>query len=178
MMQPPRHLDPSLLKQAQPLKPYLDNYLPHNTPEMQKDAAALGSFSNFPLSTLTTGIVFQSHVLICGLFRLLLFFMLNFIQCSISEWLHFSSLFLHLYHQAWTLTWMYPWTWGVVVVAELWATKSHPSLNWRNFGLLTLWSRTAKLVNCLFVCPNTQLYTQCWSAKQQEVPYYTAYQVQ
>lgn len=78
MMQPPRHLDPSLLKQAQPLKPYLDNYLPHNTPEMQKDAAALGSFSNFPLSMLTTGIVFQSHVLICGLFRLLLFFYVEF----------------------------------------------------------------------------------------------------
>ncbi|CAJ1076430.1 trinucleotide repeat-containing gene 6A protein isoform X1 [Xyrichtys novacula] len=50
MMQPPRHLDPSLLKQAPPLKPYLDNYLSHNAPEMQKDAAALGSFSNFPLS--------------------------------------------------------------------------------------------------------------------------------
>uniref|UniRef100_UPI0037E9A14E trinucleotide repeat-containing gene 6A protein-like isoform X1 n=2 Tax=Semicossyphus pulcher TaxID=241346 RepID=UPI0037E9A14E len=50
MMQPPRHLDPSLLKQAPPLKPYLENYLSHNTPEMQKDAAALGSFSNFPLS--------------------------------------------------------------------------------------------------------------------------------
>lgn len=51
MMQPPRHLDPSLLKQPSPLKPYLDNYLSHNTPEMQKDAAPLGSFSNFPLST-------------------------------------------------------------------------------------------------------------------------------
>ncbi|XP_026181997.1 trinucleotide repeat-containing gene 6A protein isoform X2 [Mastacembelus armatus] len=50
MMQPPRHLDPSLLKQAPPLKPYLENYLSHNTPEMQKDAATLGSFSNFPLS--------------------------------------------------------------------------------------------------------------------------------
>lgn len=54
MMQPPRHLDPSLLKQPPPLKPYLDNYLSHNTPEMQKDAAALGSFSNFPLSALAT----------------------------------------------------------------------------------------------------------------------------
>ncbi|XP_068192050.1 trinucleotide repeat-containing gene 6A protein-like isoform X2 [Antennarius striatus] len=50
MMQPLRHLDPSLLKQTSPLKPYLDNYLSHNTPEMQKDTAALGSFSNFPLS--------------------------------------------------------------------------------------------------------------------------------
>ncbi|XP_068605700.1 trinucleotide repeat-containing gene 6A protein-like [Brachionichthys hirsutus] len=50
MMQPPRHLDPSLLKQTPPLKPYLDNYMSHNTPEMQKDTAALGSFSNFPLS--------------------------------------------------------------------------------------------------------------------------------
>ncbi|XP_078141021.1 trinucleotide repeat-containing gene 6A protein-like isoform X2 [Centroberyx gerrardi] len=49
MMQPPRHLDPSLLKQAPPLKPYLDNYMSHNAPEMQKDPAALGSFSNFPL---------------------------------------------------------------------------------------------------------------------------------
>lgn len=53
MMQPPRHLDPSLLKQAPPLKPYLENYLSHNAPEMQKDAAALGSFSNFPLSQST-----------------------------------------------------------------------------------------------------------------------------
>ncbi|XP_034395185.1 trinucleotide repeat-containing gene 6A protein-like isoform X2 [Cyclopterus lumpus] len=50
MMQPPRHLDPSLLKQAPPHKPYLDNYMSHNTPEMQKEAAALGPFSNFPLS--------------------------------------------------------------------------------------------------------------------------------
>nr|XP_040046309.1 trinucleotide repeat-containing gene 6A protein-like isoform X2 [Gasterosteus aculeatus aculeatus] len=47
MMQPPRHLDPSLLKQAAAHKPYLDNYLSHSA-EMQKDA--LGSFSNFPLS--------------------------------------------------------------------------------------------------------------------------------
>ncbi|XP_061701673.1 trinucleotide repeat-containing gene 6A protein-like isoform X2 [Syngnathoides biaculeatus] len=50
MMQPPRHLDPSLLKQSPALKPYLDSYLPHNSPEMQKDASSLGSFSNFPLS--------------------------------------------------------------------------------------------------------------------------------
>ncbi|XP_067332253.1 trinucleotide repeat-containing gene 6A protein-like isoform X1 [Channa argus] len=50
MMQHPRQLDPSLLKQSSPLKPYLDNYLSHNTAEMQKDAASLGSFSNFPLS--------------------------------------------------------------------------------------------------------------------------------
>ncbi|XP_061557520.1 trinucleotide repeat-containing gene 6A protein-like isoform X3 [Phycodurus eques] len=50
MMQPPRHLDPSLLKQSPALKPYLDSYLPQNSPEMQKDASSLGSFSNFPLS--------------------------------------------------------------------------------------------------------------------------------
>lgn len=50
MMQPPRHLDPSLMKQPPPLKPYLDNYFPHNAPEMQKEAASLGPFSNFPLS--------------------------------------------------------------------------------------------------------------------------------
>ena len=58
------------------------------------------------------------------------------------------SLFLHCSLQAWTLTWMYPWTWVLVavVVAELLATKSRPSPNWRNFGLLTLWSRTANLV--------------------------------
>lgn len=49
-MQPPRHLDTSLLKQAPPLKPYLDSYLSHNSQEMQKDNAALGSYSNFPLS--------------------------------------------------------------------------------------------------------------------------------
>ncbi|XP_041854451.1 trinucleotide repeat-containing gene 6A protein-like [Melanotaenia boesemani] len=50
MMQPPRHLDPSLLKQVPPLKPYQENYLSQNNPEMQKDAPTLGSFSNFPLS--------------------------------------------------------------------------------------------------------------------------------
>uniref|UniRef100_A0A674N838 Trinucleotide repeat containing adaptor 6A n=1 Tax=Takifugu rubripes TaxID=31033 RepID=A0A674N838_TAKRU len=49
MMQPPRHLDPSLLKQAPPLKPYLDSFLSHNNQEMLKDAP-LGSYSNFPLS--------------------------------------------------------------------------------------------------------------------------------
>lgn len=62
-MQPPRHLDPSLLKQAQPLKPYLDNYLSHNTPEMQKDAAALGPFSNFPLSmSIIISMFFENHL--------------------------------------------------------------------------------------------------------------------
>ncbi|XP_077412406.1 trinucleotide repeat-containing gene 6A protein-like isoform X1 [Vanacampus margaritifer] len=50
MMQQPRHLDASMLKQSPALKPYLDSYLPHNSPEMQKDASTLGSFSNFPLS--------------------------------------------------------------------------------------------------------------------------------
>ncbi|KAM8824943.1 LOW QUALITY PROTEIN: trinucleotide repeat-containing gene 6A protein-like [Synchiropus picturatus] len=50
MMQPPRHLDPSLLKQASPIKPYFDNFVSQNTPDMPKDAASLGSFSNFPLS--------------------------------------------------------------------------------------------------------------------------------
>lgn len=38
------------MKQAPPHKLYMDNYLSHNTPDMQKDAATLGSFSNFPLS--------------------------------------------------------------------------------------------------------------------------------
>lgn len=50
MMQPTRHLDSSLMKQTQPMKPYLDNYLSHNNSEMQKEAAAIGTFSNFPLS--------------------------------------------------------------------------------------------------------------------------------
>lgn len=54
MMQPPRHLDPSLLKQALPLKAYQENYLSQNPSEMQKDAATIGSFNNFPLSTLIT----------------------------------------------------------------------------------------------------------------------------
>ena len=49
MMQPPRHLDPVLLKQAAAHKPYLDNYMSHNAPELQKDPVALGSLSNFPL---------------------------------------------------------------------------------------------------------------------------------
>lgn len=51
-MQPPRHLDPSMMKPPPPHKPYMDNYMSHNAPDMQKDASSLGSFSNFPLSTL------------------------------------------------------------------------------------------------------------------------------
>ncbi|XP_047214711.1 trinucleotide repeat-containing gene 6A protein-like isoform X2 [Girardinichthys multiradiatus] len=47
MMQPPKHLDPSLLKQASQLKTYPDSYLSQNTPDLQKDASAIGSFSNF-----------------------------------------------------------------------------------------------------------------------------------
>ncbi|KAM9746324.1 trinucleotide repeat-containing gene 6A protein-like isoform 3-T4 [Menidia menidia] len=50
ILQPPRHLDPSLLKQTPPLKPYSDGYMTQNTPEMPKEAATHGSFSNFPLS--------------------------------------------------------------------------------------------------------------------------------
>ncbi|KAJ3600479.1 hypothetical protein NHX12_031460 [Muraenolepis orangiensis] len=49
MMPPPRHLDPVLLKQAAPHKPYPENYMSHNAPELQKDPGALGSLSNFPL---------------------------------------------------------------------------------------------------------------------------------
>ncbi|KAJ8246093.1 hypothetical protein GJAV_G00263570 [Gymnothorax javanicus] len=60
MMQPPRHLDPSLLKQQsspQPppslhqsgLKSYLENFMSPNAAELQKEQSALGSFSNFPL---------------------------------------------------------------------------------------------------------------------------------
>ncbi|XP_072298719.1 trinucleotide repeat-containing gene 6A protein-like isoform X3 [Eucyclogobius newberryi] len=50
MQQPPRHLDPPFMKQPPPMKPYLDNYFSHNNPDMQKDTAPLGPFSNFPLS--------------------------------------------------------------------------------------------------------------------------------
>ncbi|XP_020775608.2 trinucleotide repeat-containing gene 6A protein isoform X1 [Boleophthalmus pectinirostris] len=50
MMQPPRHLDSSFMKQPPPMKPYLDNYFSHNNPDMQKDTAPLGPFGNFPLS--------------------------------------------------------------------------------------------------------------------------------
>lgn len=53
MMQTGRPLDPSLLKQTPPVKSYLDTYLAHNAPEMQKDTTALGSFNNFPLSMST-----------------------------------------------------------------------------------------------------------------------------
>ncbi|MBN3306872.1 TNR6A protein, partial [Amia calva] len=59
MMQPPRHLDPSLMKQQpspqppslhQPgLKSYLENFMPPNAPDLQKEQSALSSFSNFPL---------------------------------------------------------------------------------------------------------------------------------
>lgn len=75
-----------------------------------------------------------------------------------------SALLSYPSHQAWTLTWMYPWTWvAVVVVVELWATKSHPSPNWRNFGLLTLWSRTANLVKeeLVFVQIQSCLCSDC-----------------
>ncbi|CAL9693829.1 unnamed protein product [Knipowitschia caucasica] len=48
MMQPPRHLDPSFMKQPPPMKPYMDNY--GFNPDMQKDTAPLGPFGNFPLS--------------------------------------------------------------------------------------------------------------------------------
>lgn len=151
-MQPPRHLDPSMLKQAPPLKPYLDNYMSHNSPDMQKDA--LGSFSNFPLSMLAIPLMFQNYICIfisniClwyGFnveFLELCWFLFNFVIYLLSLF----SVFLHLFHQAWTLTWMYPWIWVVVAVVDLWATKSRLSPNWRNFGLLTLWSRTANLVN-------------------------------
>ncbi|KAF7220840.1 trinucleotide repeat-containing gene 6A protein isoform X1 [Nothobranchius furzeri] len=50
LMQPPRHLDPSLPKQGLPLKAYPENYLSQNPSDMQKDAAAIGPFNNFPLS--------------------------------------------------------------------------------------------------------------------------------
>lgn len=62
MMQAPRHLDPSLLKQQsspqppsmhqhQPgLKSYLDSLMSQNAPDMQKEqASAMSSFTNFPL---------------------------------------------------------------------------------------------------------------------------------
>lgn len=59
MMQTARPpLDPSMLKQTPPVKSYLDTYLAHNTPEMQKDPTALGSFSNFPLSMLTSALIY------------------------------------------------------------------------------------------------------------------------
>lgn len=60
MIQPPRHLDPSLLKQQtspqppslhQPgLKSYLDSLMSQNASDMQKEqASAMSSFTNFPL---------------------------------------------------------------------------------------------------------------------------------
>ncbi|KAG5854473.1 hypothetical protein ANANG_G00038220 [Anguilla anguilla] len=59
MMQPPRHMDPSAMKpQPSPLPPslhqsglksYLENFMPPNAPELQKEQSAPGSFSNFPL---------------------------------------------------------------------------------------------------------------------------------
>lgn len=59
MIQPPRHLDPSLMKQQtspQPpslhqsgLKSYMDNFMPPNASDLQKEQSSLSSFSNFPL---------------------------------------------------------------------------------------------------------------------------------
>ncbi|XP_051789288.1 trinucleotide repeat-containing gene 6A protein-like [Erpetoichthys calabaricus] len=56
MMQAPRSLDATLMKQAampqlhQPsMKSFLENLMPHNTPELQKELPAHGSFSSFPL---------------------------------------------------------------------------------------------------------------------------------
>ncbi len=59
MIQPPRHLDPSLMKQQtspqspslhQPsFKSYMENFMPRNASDLQKEQSSLSSFSNFSL---------------------------------------------------------------------------------------------------------------------------------
>lgn len=57
MVPPPRHVDPSLLKQHSPPqpaalhqpKPYMDNFISLNTPDLHKEQHTLNSFTNFPL---------------------------------------------------------------------------------------------------------------------------------
>ncbi|TRY90733.1 hypothetical protein DNTS_004504 [Danionella cerebrum] len=59
MIQPPRHLDASLMKQQtspqppslhQPsLKSFMENFIPPSVSDLQKDQSSLGSFTNFPL---------------------------------------------------------------------------------------------------------------------------------
>uniref|UniRef100_A0A673J571 Trinucleotide repeat-containing gene 6A protein-like n=1 Tax=Sinocyclocheilus rhinocerous TaxID=307959 RepID=A0A673J571_9TELE len=59
MIQPPRHLDPSLMKQQtspqppslhQPsLKSYMENFMTPNASDLQKEQSSLSSFNNFPL---------------------------------------------------------------------------------------------------------------------------------
>lgn len=69
MMPTTRPLDPSLLKQTPPVKSYLDTYLAHNTPEMQKESPALGSFSNFPLSMLTSTLICEKDEVFLSCFK-------------------------------------------------------------------------------------------------------------
>lgn len=58
MIQPPRHLDPSLMKQQnspqppsmhQPGMKYMENFMSPNASDLQKEQSSLSSFSNFPL---------------------------------------------------------------------------------------------------------------------------------
>lgn len=59
MIQPPRHLDPSLMKQQnspqlpsmhQPsLKSYMENFMPPNASDLQKEQSSMSSYSNFSL---------------------------------------------------------------------------------------------------------------------------------
>lgn len=67
MMQPSRQLDPNLLvKQQTPpsqqqslhqpaMKSFLENVMPHTTPELQKGPSPINAFSNFPIGGFLLG---------------------------------------------------------------------------------------------------------------------------
>lgn len=71
MMQQSRQLDPSLLvkqqtppSQQQPLhqpamKSFLENVMPHTTPELQKGPSPINAFSNFPIGGFLTAVSIQ-----------------------------------------------------------------------------------------------------------------------
>jgi trinucleotide repeat-containing gene 6 protein len=69
MMQQSRQLDPSLLvKQQTPpsqqplhqpaMKSFLDNVMPHTTPELQKGPSPVNAFSNFPIGEFLLGTLY------------------------------------------------------------------------------------------------------------------------
>lgn len=109
MMQQSRQLDPNLLvKQQTPpsqqqsihqpaMKSFLENVMPHTTPELQKGPSPINAFSNFPIGGFPCGQSIQqmhrdrrltgfSYLLVqipCGSH--------TFLNCSLSESCHTSS---------------------------------------------------------------------------------------
>lgn len=83
-MQQSRQLDPSLLakqqtppSQQQPLhqpamKSFLENVMPHTTPELQKGPSPINAFSNFPIGRFLVALNIQVMLGAAGLLCLLL----------------------------------------------------------------------------------------------------------